>query len=134
MSTISLKVSDLALKNGFSDGEAISAMIWDLENDPRHAGLEARVEALDDPADASGWPGLTGDQKILAAIAARHLQPLVPDVELSAQGGCHNPVRALTEEGRAVCAASQSRITFGPEGLYEILDALEAEASASPSP
>lgn len=137
MTTIMLKASDLARKSGFIDGDAVALMVERLEDSGAIPGIEERVEALDAPRDVldeEGYPGHTGDHKILVALVRRHLAPLLPGVEILDYFSAHNPVRCGAEHS-AFCAASGVCVTLGPEELVQTLEELEAApGEATPSP
>lgn len=137
MTTIMLKASDLARKSGFIDGDAVAFMVERLEDSGAIPGIEARVRAFDAPRDVldkEGYPGHTGDHKILVALVRRHLAPLLPGVEILDYFSAHNPVRCGAEHAD-LCAASRVSVTLGREDLIHALDALEAApCEAAPSP
>lgn len=129
---IVLKASDLAKKSGFSDGDLISNLLSDLEEDAAHVGLEDRVALLDasaDETDEGGYPGHTGDHKVLIALVRKHLAPLLPGVALVDASSSHNPIRAR-REAEAFCAASSISVQLAIDDVLEVVIALEAEVES----
>ncbi|MCE6959622.1 hypothetical protein LAZ40_11265 [Cereibacter sphaeroides] len=133
MKSIELKACDLARKSGFGDGDLVSWFIESLEDcDPAHRGIEERVAALDLPeTDDDGYPGHTGDHRILVAAVRKHLAPLLPGVGIIDFSTSHNPVRAEVQD-QAACAASDVSVTIDVDALLAIIAEIEAEPAAAP--
>lgn len=105
-------------------------MVERLEDSGAIPGLDAPRDVLDE----EGYPGHTGDHKILVALVRRHLAPLLPGVEILDYFSAHNPVRCGLEHAD-FCAASRVSVTLGHEDLTRVLEELEAgpgEATTSP--
>lgn len=136
MKTIKLSASDLLSKHGFLDGDIISLLIADLEDSGAVPGIEARVEAInapDDVLDEDGYPGHTGDHKILIALVRQHLAPLLPAFKIIDFTSHHNPVRCRAEDA-AFCAASDVSVTLDADDVIRALEEIEARQEGPTGP
>lgn len=96
---IRLASSDLLLKGGFIDGEAVN--LWsdrDPEAEKLLSVIDARMRETDqaaglDPDDRV----MNGGTLVLVVLIRRHLLPLIPDTPVFAIDSAHNPVRAERE-------------------------------------
>lgn len=138
--SLRLCAKDLSIKGGFCDGDLIVNLLIDLEEDhPDCSDVVRRADALNAPKDVldeNGYPGHSGDHKILVALVRKYLSPKLPGIEIEDFFSCHSPILAVSEEDRSFCANSKIEVEISISEFLETIHDLEVEhgVEASPSP